>query len=45
MLSINIKHSLSRCIQQCNSELRQMKFDTNFSGTTLILVLIKGQTL
>lgn len=41
----NPKKALNTCILRCNSELNELEIDVNFSGTTLILVLIKGSTL
>ena len=42
---LNPKKALTTEILRCNSELQQLKVDINFSGTTLICVLIKGSTL
>ena len=41
----NPKKALTTEILRCNAELGQINLDVNFSGTTLILVLIKGSTL
>lgn len=42
---LNPKKALTTEILRCNSELQQLKIDINFSGTTLICVIIKGSTL
>ena len=39
------KKALASCILRCNAELGQINLDVNFSGTTLVLVLIKGSVL
>ena len=44
-LSFDVRHVLHDSILQCNEELKQLELDTNFSGTTLVLVLIKDKTL
>lgn len=41
----NPRKALTSCIHRCNSELGQINLDIKFSGSTLILVLIKGSTL
>ena len=41
----NPKKALTTNILKCNSELSQINLDVNFSGTTLVLVLIKGSIL
>ena len=41
----NPKKALTVNILKCNSELSQASFDVNFSGSTLVLVLIKGNIL
>ena len=45
ILYANPKKSLTTNILRCNQELSQLNVDVNFSGTTLVLVLIKGNTL
>lgn len=41
----NPKKALTTNILRCNAELSQINLDVNFSGTTLVLVLIKGSVL
>lgn len=41
----NPRKALHNEILRCNAELSQINIDVNFSGTTLICVLIKGSTL
>ena len=41
----NPKKALTASILRCNAELSQINLDVNFSGTTLVLVLIKGSIL
>ena len=38
----NPKKALSVCIHKCNQELGQINLDVKFSGSTLIVVLIRG---
>jgi serine/threonine protein phosphatase PrpC len=41
----NPRKALNSEILRCNAELSQINLDVNFSGTTLVCVLIKGSTL
>ena len=41
----NTKKAISECIHKVNSELNQINLDVKFSGSTLILVLIRGNIL
>ncbi|OMJ71192.1 hypothetical protein SteCoe_30657 [Stentor coeruleus] len=41
----NPNKSLTSCIHRCNLELSQINLDVKFSGSTLVVVLIKGNTL
>lgn len=41
----NPRKALTTSILRCNSELSQINLDVNFSGTTLVVVLIKGSIL
>ncbi|CAG9323291.1 unnamed protein product [Blepharisma stoltei] len=39
------KEALTSSIAQCDEDLNSLEIDVNFSGTTLIVVLLKGTTL
>lgn len=41
----NIRKSLADSIVRCNTELSETELDIKFSGTTLVLVVIKGNKL
>jgi serine/threonine protein phosphatase PrpC len=41
----NPKKALTTCILRCNDELAEVGLDVNFSGTTLVCMLIKGSLL
>lgn len=45
LIYTNPKKALTTGILRCNAELSQISLDVNFSGTTLVLVLIKGSIL
>ena len=45
LIYTNPKKALTSGILRCNDELGQINLDVNFSGTTLVLVLIKGCVL
>jgi serine/threonine protein phosphatase PrpC len=45
LIYTNPKKALTSGILRCNAELGQINLDVNFSGTTLVLVLIKGSLL
>lgn len=45
VLYSNPKKALMSNILRCNQELSQLNVDVNFSGSTLVLVLIKGNLL
>lgn len=45
LIYTNPKKALTTNILRCNAELSQINLDVNFSGTTLVLVLIKGSVL
>ena len=44
-LELDVKRALNSAILQCNAELKGINLDINFSGTTLILVLIRGKKI
>ena len=44
-LQLDVKTALHTAIVKCNQDLQGINLDTNFSGSTLIVVLIKGQKL